>query len=233
MQERLERAGVSLAARGGRRVLLRPADEVLGDRPRQDAVGDLHPPRRPRPSRRRAVARGDGPRRGATGQRTGRPPVVYEHRLLTPVPERLPFGDATVDEVRLRGSLNTQLDAATQAAVGPRGAARVKAGRPRFRPHAGRRPGDGQSRAARPRLLRPIRTAWRRRPFSLIESAGFGGVRHGQIRRQALLPARGRGHARAAIGGIQISELYSAWSGLRRFPGSWLEYNVWIEVTIQ
>ncbi len=41
-------------------------------------------------------------------------PIVYEHILLTPVPERLPFGDGTVDEVRLRGSLNVPLDAATK-----------------------------------------------------------------------------------------------------------------------
>ena len=27
--------------------------------------------------------------------------------------------------------------------------------------------------------------------------------------------------------------LYSAWPGLRRFPGSCLDYNTWIEVTIQ
>jgi catechol 2,3-dioxygenase-like lactoylglutathione lyase family enzyme len=40
--------------------------------------------------------------------------VVYEHRMLSPVPERLPQDDSSVDEVRLRGSLNMALDVATQ-----------------------------------------------------------------------------------------------------------------------
>jgi catechol 2,3-dioxygenase-like lactoylglutathione lyase family enzyme len=40
--------------------------------------------------------------------------VVYEHRMLSPVPERLPQADASVDEVRLRGTLNMALDAPTQ-----------------------------------------------------------------------------------------------------------------------
>ncbi len=41
-------------------------------------------------------------------------PVVFEHRLMEPVPERLPLADASIDEVRLRGSLNVPLDASTQ-----------------------------------------------------------------------------------------------------------------------
>jgi catechol 2,3-dioxygenase-like lactoylglutathione lyase family enzyme len=40
--------------------------------------------------------------------------IVYEHRMLTPVPQRLPHADASVDEVRLRGSLNMTLDVTTQ-----------------------------------------------------------------------------------------------------------------------
>ncbi len=40
--------------------------------------------------------------------------VTYEHVLLTPVPERLPFADGSVDEVRLRGSLNVPLEAVTK-----------------------------------------------------------------------------------------------------------------------
>jgi catechol 2,3-dioxygenase-like lactoylglutathione lyase family enzyme len=40
-------------------------------------------------------------------------PVVYEHRMLSPVPNRLPYADESVDEVRLRGSLNMTLDSAT------------------------------------------------------------------------------------------------------------------------
>ena len=45
MQQRLGSGGHPLAARGRRRVLLRAADQVLGDRPRPDALGDLHPRR--------------------------------------------------------------------------------------------------------------------------------------------------------------------------------------------
>jgi catechol 2,3-dioxygenase-like lactoylglutathione lyase family enzyme len=44
----------------------------------------------------------------------GAEPVTYEHVLLTPVPERLPFADGSVDEVRLRGSLNVPLEAVTK-----------------------------------------------------------------------------------------------------------------------
>jgi SAM-dependent methyltransferase len=41
-------------------------------------------------------------------------PVVLEHRLGEPVPAEFPFGDETVDEVRLRGSLNVPLSVDTQ-----------------------------------------------------------------------------------------------------------------------
>jgi catechol 2,3-dioxygenase-like lactoylglutathione lyase family enzyme/SAM-dependent methyltransferase len=41
-------------------------------------------------------------------------PAVYEHVLTAPVPDPLPFPDASVDEVRLRGSLNVPLDAPTR-----------------------------------------------------------------------------------------------------------------------
>jgi catechol 2,3-dioxygenase-like lactoylglutathione lyase family enzyme len=41
-------------------------------------------------------------------------PVVCEHRMGSPVPDRLPHADGSVDEVRLRGSLNVPLPAAAQ-----------------------------------------------------------------------------------------------------------------------
>jgi catechol 2,3-dioxygenase-like lactoylglutathione lyase family enzyme len=41
-------------------------------------------------------------------------PVAYEHTLAQAVPDRLPLADASVDEVRLRGTLNLPLDAVTQ-----------------------------------------------------------------------------------------------------------------------
>ena len=52
-------------ARGGRRVLLRPADEVLGPRPGREPVGGVHVRRRHRPPRRRAVGGGRPRRRAA------------------------------------------------------------------------------------------------------------------------------------------------------------------------
>ncbi len=42
------------------------------------------------------------------------PAKVYEHRMLSPVPEKLPYADGSADEVRLRGSLNMVLDKPTQ-----------------------------------------------------------------------------------------------------------------------
>jgi catechol 2,3-dioxygenase-like lactoylglutathione lyase family enzyme len=60
----------------------------------------------------------DAEQRPALGQAAeptaGSPPVVYEHVLSSPVPERLPLDDGSVDEIRLRGSLNVPLDDATQ-----------------------------------------------------------------------------------------------------------------------
>jgi catechol 2,3-dioxygenase-like lactoylglutathione lyase family enzyme len=45
----------------------------------------------------------------------GREPMVFEHYLMNPVPDRLPFKDDSVDEVRLRGSLNVPLSPEDQA----------------------------------------------------------------------------------------------------------------------
>ncbi|MFO0863159.1 MAG: ArsI/CadI family heavy metal resistance metalloenzyme [Gemmataceae bacterium] len=40
--------------------------------------------------------------------------ALWEHYMGVPVPERLPFGDASLDEVRLRGSFNLKIDAAVR-----------------------------------------------------------------------------------------------------------------------
>jgi catechol 2,3-dioxygenase-like lactoylglutathione lyase family enzyme len=47
----------------------------------------------------------DAPRPNVTPAPTA---VVWEHRLLEPVPERIPHADASVDEVRLEGSFNVR-----------------------------------------------------------------------------------------------------------------------------
>jgi catechol 2,3-dioxygenase-like lactoylglutathione lyase family enzyme len=44
-------------------------------------------------------------------------PVVWEHYVTGPVPERIPHADATVDEVRLTGTFNAPLTEAQRAAV--------------------------------------------------------------------------------------------------------------------
>ena len=38
--------------------------------------------------------------------------VVWEHRVMQPAPDRIPYADATVDEVRLEGTFNSPLDIA-------------------------------------------------------------------------------------------------------------------------
>jgi catechol 2,3-dioxygenase-like lactoylglutathione lyase family enzyme len=43
--------------------------------------------------------------------------AVWEHRMREPLPERAPFGDASLDEVRLRGTFNLAIDRARQEQV--------------------------------------------------------------------------------------------------------------------
>ena len=45
------------------------------------------------------------------------PLAVWEHRMTDPLPARLPLADASVDEVRFRGTFNMPLDVATQAGL--------------------------------------------------------------------------------------------------------------------
>jgi catechol 2,3-dioxygenase-like lactoylglutathione lyase family enzyme len=44
-------------------------------------------------------------------------PTSWEHRMNEPVPERLDFGNQTLDEVRLRGTFNTPMSAEQQSAL--------------------------------------------------------------------------------------------------------------------
>src|SRR5262249_49809935 len=43
--------------------------------------------------------------------------AVWEHRMRDPLPERAPYDDASLDEVRLRGTFNLNLDRERQSRV--------------------------------------------------------------------------------------------------------------------
>lgn len=61
---------------------------------------------------------------GFGGDGAGQPPVlkkpeasaIWEHMLITPLPERIPHADSSLDEVRLEGTFNLELSEATRAA---------------------------------------------------------------------------------------------------------------------
>jgi catechol 2,3-dioxygenase-like lactoylglutathione lyase family enzyme len=104
-------------------------------------------------------------------------PVVWEHRLGAPVPDRAPFEAGSVDEVRLRGSLNVPLAVEAQRALVAEAGRVLKPGGRLFvhvlvaerpLPAAPQLPGSAASVRHTPLEAEPVR---------LLESAGFRGVR--------------------------------------------------------
>jgi SAM-dependent methyltransferase len=103
-------------------------------------------------------------------------PVVFEHILVQPVPQRFPLLDASVDEIRLRGSLNMPLDDSTKQRLA-REASRVL--RPGGRVFAHTLVGDRE--LSNPGLPGPAAAVQfvplESEPMRLLESAGFTGLR--------------------------------------------------------
>jgi catechol 2,3-dioxygenase-like lactoylglutathione lyase family enzyme len=103
--------------------------------------------------------------------------VVWEHRLGSPVPERIPLADGTADEVRLRGSFNVALPDAERRHLLQEAARVLKPGGRVFahtltaeKPVVG--PPDLPGPAATVRHTPP-----EAEPPALLEAAGFAGVR--------------------------------------------------------
>jgi catechol 2,3-dioxygenase-like lactoylglutathione lyase family enzyme len=104
-------------------------------------------------------------------------PVVWEHRLGQPLPDRIPLSDGSADEVRLRGTFNVALPDADRRRVLAEAARVLKPGGRVFthtltaeRPVVG--PPDLPGPAAAVRHTPP-----EAEPVGLLEAAGFAGVR--------------------------------------------------------
>jgi catechol 2,3-dioxygenase-like lactoylglutathione lyase family enzyme len=103
--------------------------------------------------------------------------MVWEHRLGQPVPDRADFADGSVDEVRLRGSLNMPLGPAEQKRLVAEARRVLKPGGRLFvhvltaeRPIAGELGLPGPAAAVR-------HTPVEDEPVRLLEESGFVGVR--------------------------------------------------------
>jgi catechol 2,3-dioxygenase-like lactoylglutathione lyase family enzyme len=104
-------------------------------------------------------------------------PVVWEHRMTDPLPARIPLGDGSADEVRLRGTLNVPLGAGAAERLCAEAARVLKPGGRLFvHVLVGDRP-----LTAAPQLPGPAAAVQnvplQSEPVRLLERSGFRGVR--------------------------------------------------------
>jgi catechol 2,3-dioxygenase-like lactoylglutathione lyase family enzyme len=107
------------------------------------------------------------------GDLAAAPAASWEHRLGEPVPDALPFAGGTLDEVRLRGSFNVPLDAATQGRLLAEAARALKPGGRLFvHVLVANRPLPGAPRLPGPAsFVRHV--PLNDEPLALLEAAGF------------------------------------------------------------
>ena len=124
---------------------------------------------------------GDSRREAPAAPKPAAPSAVWEHRLIDPVPSSIPLADGSVDEVRLRGTLNLPLPEETRRRL----AAEVRRVlRPGGRVFVHVLTADRPLSAA-PALPGPAAAVQHvpveSEPVRLLESAGFEGVRLMQL----------------------------------------------------
>jgi catechol 2,3-dioxygenase-like lactoylglutathione lyase family enzyme len=105
-------------------------------------------------------------------------PVVWEHRLGEPVPDRVPLADGTADEVRLRGTFNAALaEADLRRAVSEARRVLKDGGTVAVHTLVADRPFPN----GKPQLPGPAayvqRVPLEAEPLRAVEGAGFGGLR--------------------------------------------------------
>jgi catechol 2,3-dioxygenase-like lactoylglutathione lyase family enzyme len=102
--------------------------------------------------------------------------VIWEHRMNEPVPARTPHADASVDEVRLRGTLNLPLTVPEQCAVVAEARRVLKPGGRLFvHVLAGERPVENPTLPGPAGAVRAV--PFEADPLARLQDAGFVGMR--------------------------------------------------------